>query len=1071
MGGLILSLIVPPTAVRSRQQPSPVVINEVLVDPASGLEGDANGDGIRDTYHDEFIEVVNRGPVTVDISGWETGPAGSDPFRFPAGTLLAPGEYAVVFGGGVPVSPPGQAFTADGRLGSGLTNTGGRLLLIDPAGADTIQDISWEGWDTDGSWTRVPEGWGPFAEHATLRGTPFSPGGPALPGGGPDSSLPEVYRLRTVNLTSAGYEVAWRSGTLSNGRLEVRTGGAVRHCYDRNPSGVLHMAGIYGLDPLTDTSWRVVSGGTISPVDTFLTRTTAPVSISIPFTVHGTLLGGVEGAPVPAAHVFLRAGSAAGRSAWLAAVSDSTGRWQLNLGNLRGPGGDAWTWSAGDTLFVDADGAGTGIAATAIPVGTSSPQEIPLPVLLPDPAPQFSWQNITAPTTADSSITLGYSLADPGGAWARVFLRADGEVERHPAATDPSLLSTGAAGSVEIDLRGLPEGTLWWIGAVVEDGLNPPCVIEADEPIRIAHATGRYLDLVCGVELLTPTLDDPDLRTAHDWLDRLPGAGELARWDVGSAAWISAVRLADGTIAGGDFTLEPGTGYALVNTVAGTLRVGGPRRYAPDPVVTGTGLVLIGVSDSSAVRSAGEVLADPAIVAVSGWNRQRQAWEGLFRRPDGGLVGDDFTVGWGDAVAIDVDTITTWQPSAAGPGRAEGDRTVGGSMPRRSADNADHGSLLAVEDGRQAVRLYWNAPPAASVSLERRNGTAVWLAPSPTGSGWQTARVTGLAEGWYRAVLRMSGPEGDRIHRREIEVIPGGLPQLPEWVWGPAPDEVSLLVLEQGGALIPVHRDGGSGWYGSLSRGGRPPGDRRAAMALVGYAGDGGWTRWPLEPAADRSSLTLFVFSGPPLSVSGIEVEEEGPLALTLGWQVLDSGEPLLFQPSFGYASGRGGNGPPGDPRTWRDVSTPIEWEPGGNRHLTVRLSREPGPEGQAGPEAVAVCVGTESGERWLGPAALPVVGPAREVRLLPAVPNPFNPETLLRYTLPEGGDHAVRLEVRDVRGRLTRRLVDRRQPGGTWQARWDGTDRSGARAAAGIYLVILEVDGVRATRKVILLK
>ena len=94
-GGLIIGLVGAPAVAGAWQVTPQVVINEVLVDPASDTEGDANGDGVRDTYHDEFIEIVNRGSVTVDISGWETGPAGSERFVFPPGTLLAPGEYAV----------------------------------------------------------------------------------------------------------------------------------------------------------------------------------------------------------------------------------------------------------------------------------------------------------------------------------------------------------------------------------------------------------------------------------------------------------------------------------------------------------------------------------------------------------------------------------------------------------------------------------------------------------------------------------------------------------------------------------------------------------------------------------------------------------------------------------------------------------------------------------------------------------------------------------------------------------------------------------------------------------------
>ena len=146
-------------------------------------------------------------------------------------------------------------------------------------------------------------------------------------------------------------------------------------------------------------------------------------------------------------------------------------------------------------------------------------------------------------------------------------------------------------------------------------------------------------------------------------------------------------------------------------------------------------------------------------------------------------------------------------------------------------------------------------------------------------------------------------------------------------------------------------------------------------------------------------------------------------------------------------------------------------WEPGQPPTFMIGLNTAPGPEGQTAPEAVAVRLAFHGRERWVGPAALPVSGEKGGFALLPAVPNPFNPETVLRYTLPAGGEHTVCLEVRDVRGRLTKSLVESIQPEGTWQVRWDGTDATGARVAAGVYLVVLEVDGDRTSRKVILLK
>ncbi|MFC1500085.1 lamin tail domain-containing protein [Candidatus Zixiibacteriota bacterium] len=1072
-GGLLLGITNPLVAAPPQLEPAQIVINEVLVDPAADLDGDANGDGVRDTYQDEFIEIVNRGSTAVDISGWEMGPAGSVPFIFPEGTLLAPGEYAVVFGGGSPVSPPGLAFTAEGRIGSGLTNTGGRILLVHPASADTVQDILYGEWDTDSSWTRAPEGWGSFTEHPSVSGTLFSPGAPAVSGGGPGTGYPTVYRLRTVNLTSAGFQVAWRSGSAADGRIEVEIDGSIRHIYDRATAGVLHLAGIYGLDPGTDTRWRVISGGTAVPADSFLVQQTGGVSTSVPFTIYGSLISAGSGLGVPGAHVFLRTGGMTGRSGWLAAVSDSVGRWNLNLGNLRSPDGEPWSWGAGDTLFVDADGATAGVTTAEGFIAAASPQEITLPALQPDPAPSFAWEACPAGMAADSSIVLHYTLTDPGEAWARIYLRRGEEVERIPGITDPVILPKGEPGVVTVHLGHLPEGSIWWIGAEVEDGLNPPEHLEIANPLRISHQVDRSIDLVEGVDLVTPTLLDSLLLTAHDWLANLPGAGEMARWDVQTASWVSVSKFADGTLNGTDFILEPGIGYALVSAVSGSLQMRGPRRYTPPLIRPGAGLALVGITDSTSVRTATDILTDPAIIAVSRWNRYRQAWDGLFRLPDGRTAGMDFPLTWGKAVAIDVDTATVWQPALFSTRGSAGSHTISGRLsavhPR--VLTRDPGVLLAVQDGPGAAVICWAAPPSVTPILEREGGAVVWQASPDAGSGWQKVRVSGLAGGRYRAILRIPGHEGERRFLQDVVVPAGGLPEMPTWAWGPAPDGEDLLFLELGERLVPVSPAGDSGWFARLPHDLEPTIQNAESSALLAYAEDGGWTRWPLRVASGRASLSVFESGGPPLSVSGLETEEIGPLSVRLRWQMLHGEEPLILQTYFGYTSRQGGGGPVGDPRMWMPATEEITWEPGQPPACMINLTLATGPEGQHAPEAVAVRVIFGGQERWIGPAALSLPAEIEHFALLPAVPNPFNPETVLRYTLPAGGDHEISLEVRDVRGRLTRSLVDTRQPGGNWQIRWDGTDAAGARVAAGVYLVVLTVNGDRTSRKIILLK
>ena len=65
--------------------------------------------------------------------------------------------------------------------------------------------------------------------------------------------------------------------------------------------------------------------------------------------------------------------------------------------------------------------------------------------------------------------------------------------------------------------------------------------------------------------------------------------------------------------------------------------------------------------------------------------------------------------------------------------------------------------------------------------------------------------------------------------------------------------------------------------------------------------------------------------------------------------------------------------------------------------------------------------------------------------------PNPFNPETLVPYGLPQAAE--VDLTVYDMLGRQVAGLVDGVQSPGYYRVRWDGRDDAGRPAASGIYL------------------
>lgn len=96
---------------------------------------------------------------------------------------------------------------------------------------------------------------------------------------------------------------------------------------------------------------------------------------------------------------------------------------------------------------------------------------------------------------------------------------------------------------------------------------------------------------------------------------------------------------------------------------------------------------------------------------------------------------------------------------------------------------------------------------------------------------------------------------------------------------------------------------------------------------------------------------------------------------------------------------------------------------------------------------------------------------PSRLVfRLHGAVPNPFNPSTLLRFDLPRPG--LVDLVLYDVSGRRVRTLArEAPLPAGAHAARWDGRDDAGRAVAAGVYFAALRCGDDRATLKLMLLK
>ena len=91
------------------------------------------------------------------------------------------------------------------------------------------------------------------------------------------------------------------------------------------------------------------------------------------------------------------------------------------------------------------------------------------------------------------------------------------------------------------------------------------------------------------------------------------------------------------------------------------------------------------------------------------------------------------------------------------------------------------------------------------------------------------------------------------------------------------------------------------------------------------------------------------------------------------------------------------------------------------------------------------------------------------EYALFQNAPNPFNPETTIRFSLGTAG--RAEMIVFNVVGQRVRTLIDGDLDAGTHNVRWDGTDDNGRSVASGLYFYRLTSDNFTETKKMALLK
>ncbi len=83
--------------------------------------------------------------------------------------------------------------------------------------------------------------------------------------------------------------------------------------------------------------------------------------------------------------------------------------------------------------------------------------------------------------------------------------------------------------------------------------------------------------------------------------------------------------------------------------------------------------------------------------------------------------------------------------------------------------------------------------------------------------------------------------------------------------------------------------------------------------------------------------------------------------------------------------------------------------------------------------------------------------------------PNPFNPETTIRYNLPNRGK--VHIKIFNILGKEVISLINGTMPSGTHKVTWNGKDQFGKPVSSGIYIYQIETGNQILQKRMMLLK
>jgi hypothetical protein len=95
----------------------------------------------------------------------------------------------------------------------------------------------------------------------------------------------------------------------------------------------------------------------------------------------------------------------------------------------------------------------------------------------------------------------------------------------------------------------------------------------------------------------------------------------------------------------------------------------------------------------------------------------------------------------------------------------------------------------------------------------------------------------------------------------------------------------------------------------------------------------------------------------------------------------------------------------------------------------------------------------------------IPTIG----TRLQGNYPNPFNPETTIRFSVKEATP--VTIEIYNTKGQLVKTLINEAKEAGNHSVVWNGKDNSGRSVSSGVYFYKMNAGKYSSTKKMIMMK